>query len=470
LRPIVPGAAKDNALMTRVAGFRSPWVGLAVVCLGSLVAPLDTAVPVAFPVITAAFGLPLREAQWVVIPFVIGQLSMALIFGYLGDRLGHRRVFAMGLGASLLAHAAIAFVTDFVMLAVLRLVQGMAVGMAVACAPALATLLFPASEKARVLAWYAAATSLAMALGPWIGGWMIHAFGWPAVFWFRAPVSLVALLMLPLLGRPGPLPARAESTSRFDWPGATGLTVAMACVGLALSALTHPEGIGAWGVLILALAIVSSALFVRHESRAAHPVLRMTPFRSLRFSGIQAASVTIQMTGFANLMLVPFVMLREAGAAVASVGVVVSAYPAGGVLGSLLVGRFARGVRAETLIACGLAGSATGLMFTATLLYLNPASTLVAMSLLASGLALGVFQPGYMDATTSMLPLSERGVAGSLVTVSRLLGIMIAVTCIGWLQARTGHFGLSFALLGGGLAMFAAAFAAGVLRGRRGGE
>ncbi len=450
--------------MSRDAVSRSAWIGLVVVCLGSLVAPLDTAVPVSFPVITAAFGLPLREAQWVVIPFVIGQLSMALIFGHLGDRLGHRRIFALGMIASLIAHAAIAFAPDFQTLALLRLVQGMAVGVAVSCAPALATLLFPPAQKARVLAWYAAATSLAMALGPWIGGWLIHAAGWSAVFWFRAPVSLLALLMLPWLGRVEPAAARRDSGAGFDWTGAIGLTASMACVGLSLAALTDPAGIGGYAMTVLALAVISGAGFVWHESRAAHPILRMAPFRSLAFSGIQAASVTIQLTGFANLMLIPFVLLREAGTAVATVGLIVSMYPAGAVLGSLLVGRFAAGVRAEWLMSAGLAGSAAGMLVTAALLGAMPGSGWIAVSLFGTGLALGVFQPGYMDATTSMLPVSERGVAGSLVTVSRLLGIMIAVTGIGWLQAQTGDYGLSFGLLGAGLAVFAAAFAAGAWR------
>ena len=176
-------------------------LGFFVVCLGALVAPLDTAVNTAFPVISAAFSLPLRDIQWVVIPFVLAQSSFALVFGHLGDRLGHRRVFALGLAASVVAHAAVALAPDFPTLVGMRVLQGAAVGIAVSCAPALATLLFAPAEKARVLVWYSAAFSLAMAVGPWLGGLLIQAFGWPGVFWFRAPLALVALLLLPLLPR-----------------------------------------------------------------------------------------------------------------------------------------------------------------------------------------------------------------------------------------------------------------------------
>ena len=124
-------------------------LALAIICLGSLLAPFDTTVNTAFPVITAAFSLPLRDIQWVVIPFVLAQSSFALIFGHLGDRFGHRRIFALGLGASVLAHAAVALAPDFPTMVAMRMFQGAAVGIAVSCGPALATLLYAPADKAR---------------------------------------------------------------------------------------------------------------------------------------------------------------------------------------------------------------------------------------------------------------------------------------------------------------------------------
>ena len=102
-------------------------LALAVICLGSLVAPLDTTVNTAFPVITGAFGLALRDIQWVVIPFVLAQTSLALVFGHLGDRIGHRRVFAAGMAACVLGHLAVALAPDFPLLVAGRVLQGMAV-------------------------------------------------------------------------------------------------------------------------------------------------------------------------------------------------------------------------------------------------------------------------------------------------------------------------------------------------------
>ena len=106
----------------------------------------------------------------------------------------------------------------------------------------------------------------------------------------------------------------------------------------------------------------------------------------------------------------------------------------------------------------GLAGAAAGLLLTAGLLVGQPAPALLVLGMFACGFGQGLFTVGYMDATTSMLPVEERGVAGSLVNVTRLLGVVLGATGIGWLQGLTGASWLSFALLGGGLAVFAAAF------------
>src|SRR5690606_16634108 len=120
------GAQEDGRGMNGSAGWRAR-LGFLIVCLGALVAPFDTTVNTAFPVITGAFGLPAQAIQWVVIPFVLAQSTLALVCGHLGDRFGYRRVFGWGLAASAVAHLAVAMAPDFVSLVWLRVLQGAAV-------------------------------------------------------------------------------------------------------------------------------------------------------------------------------------------------------------------------------------------------------------------------------------------------------------------------------------------------------
>ena len=441
-------------------------LALAVVCLGSLLSPLDTTVNTAFPVITAAFSLPLRDIQWVVIAYVLAMSSFALVFGHLGDRIGHRRIFAIGLAASVLTHAAVALAPDFPTLVAMRAVQGAAAGIAVSCAPAIATLLYPAADKARVLAFYIAVGSVAMAAGPWLGGLLLQAFGWPGVFWFRTPLALAALLLLPLLParQRGVGQASQTGTARFDWAGAIGLSALLTSLMLGLAELSRPDA-SLWVALaLLAGGVGATILWVRHESRVAHPVLRMAPFRSARFSGTQAASVLINLACFANLLLLPYELTRAAGASLASAGLMLSMYPGGSVLGSLVAGRLAARWSSSRLMAMGWLGAAAGLLLTGGLLSTGSAPAALILGMLASGLGLGMFQVGYMEATTTLLPIDERGVAGSLVSVTRLLGILLGATGIHWLQGLTQDHASTFKLLGIALLALEMLFALGKRR------
>lgn len=439
-------------------------LALAVVCLGSLLSPLDTTVNTAFPVITAAFALPLRDIQWVVIAYVLAMSSFALVFGHLGDRYGHRRIFAIGLAASVLAHTAVALAPNFPTLVAMRAVQGAAAGIAVSCAPAIATLLYPAADKARVLALYIAVGSVAMAAGPWLGGLLLQSFGWPGVFWFRAPLALAALLLLPLLPASKVGEASQSSTARFDWAGAVGLSALLTSLMLGLAELTRP-GASLWLTLaLLAGGVAGTFWWVRHESSATHPVLRMAPFREARFSGIQATSVLINLACFANLLLLPYVLTHAAGASLASAGLMLSMYPGGSVLGSLVAGRLAARGSSSGLMTAGLVVAATGLGLTAAVLWAAPPPAYLVLCMLTSGIGLGLFQVGYMDATTSMLPVDERGVAGSLVSVTRLLGILLGATGIHWIQGLTQNHAGTFASLAAGLGMVGLLFTLGKRR------
>jgi MFS family permease len=405
---------------------RSSVVGLILVCAGALVGPLDTAVNVAFPAITSAFGLALRDIQWIVISFVIAQSGVTLVFGRLGDLYGHRRIFAVGMAACALAHLAAGFAPDYGWLVALRVLQGVAVGLAVACGPALATLLFPPQDKRRILAIYVTTFSFGLALGPLLGGALIQWLGWPGVFWFRAPLALLVFLLLPLLAD-----ARAPSSPGPRVDRGTP-RVAGAPQGDA-----RPEGGAGPG-------------------RTAAPLARMlhlAPLRSPGFVDVQVASVVVNFACFSILLLVPYALANWPGQSTAASGVLLAFFPGGSLLGGLLAGRAAQRLSSSAMVRAGLLLAALGLLITALFLPAGSAAAL-GLAVCVTGLGLGLFQVGYMDETTSMLPPEDRGLAGGLVTVTRLLGIVLGVTLISALYESLGSFETTIATMGAGLSAF----------------
>ena len=164
--------------------------------LGATLVWLDFAVNVAFPDIVERFALAIGDVQWVVIAYVLTYTSLMLIVGRIGDLLGHARVFRLGLLWSAAALVCCAMAPSFPLLLLSRFLQGIGAALILSCGPALATSLESEERRSRVLGVYTMMMALGATLGPILGGALTATWGWPAVFWFRVPVALLALAAL----------------------------------------------------------------------------------------------------------------------------------------------------------------------------------------------------------------------------------------------------------------------------------
>ncbi len=169
---------------------------LVVVGLGISVVPLDTAVNIGFPDITRSFALALPMIQWVVICYVLANAVPMLAFGRVGDMWSHAGVFRLGLLWNGIAFLLCAAAPGFGWLLAARVLQGIGAGLIISCAPALVTGFYPEARRAHALGIFTLMFALGSATGPLIGGVLVARWGWPGVFWFRAPIALGALVLL----------------------------------------------------------------------------------------------------------------------------------------------------------------------------------------------------------------------------------------------------------------------------------
>ncbi len=440
------------------AGARARF-GLMVVCIGNLVGPLDSSVNVAFPAITAAFGIAITDIQWIVISYIIAQSSLTIVFGKIGDLFGHRRVFQVGMAACAIAHLLCGLAPTYQALVGWRIFQGVAVGLAMACGPALATLLFPPDAKRRIIAIYLLLIGVGSALGPIAGGVLIETVGWPGVFWFRVPIALLALLLS--IGLPEPDVARAFRP-KFDIGGAILLTIALTCLILFIGMARRPE-VSIWiGLALLIGSVAATLLFVRHEARSEQPILDVRHFNDPFFSGMQFASVAIHFGCFSILLLLPYLLAAEHSTL--SLGLTLAVFPVGMIFASIAGGGVAPRMSAVTLMRGGLVLASIGLLLLAYA-SIVPSLITIGATLFATGVGLGIFQVGYADATTSALPVADRGVAGSLVSVTRLVGFVVGAAGITWIfeglrgtEADLVGIQRTFGTLGFGLLAFGGIF------------
>ncbi len=436
---------------------RSARIGLAIVCLGSLLGPLDSSVNVAFPAITRAFDIALGDIRWIIIGFVIAQSSLSIVFGKLGDLYGHRRIFQLGLATCALAHLACGFAPTYSALIVLRMVQGLAVGIAMACAPALATLLFPETHKRRVLAIYLMLFSVGVAIGPIAGGLLLPWTDWPGVFWFRVPLALLALVLSAAIPHTH---LQRAAAPRIDWLGAALLVTTLTCLALLLS-FAERHALVAIGLSVAGA--VAFTLFVRHEAAYPEPILPVRAFLTPAFASLQFAAVLINLCCFAIMLLLPYWLADRSDYSTVGSGALLALFPIGSIVANGLAGSVMRHLAARRLVRLGVALSGLGLLSIGVAISYEASLVGIAAALFVVGVGLGVFQLGQADATTSHLPIAERGVAGSLMNVTRLVGLVLGAALISalyaWLQQHLGAraFAWSFALLGAALGLLALA-------------
>lgn len=407
-------------------------MGLAVVGLGASTGPLDFAVAVAFPAITAAFGLETSETRWVAVCYVLSYGSLMLAFGALGDRIGHLRVFRAGLWLSAVTLACGALVTGYQALLAMRVVQGISVALILSCGPALAMAQFDDTQRTRALSRYAAMAALAAVIAPVLGGQAIAWLGWQGVFWFRLPIVLAALALLPLLASPT---TRGAATARpaFDVGGSLLLSTGVGFL-LLLLALVHFDHRGWQALPVAVVGAGLMALFLRRQRGSATPFVPHDVARDATFIVANLSSMIMQFATFTVPLLVPYFLKRIVAAGPLATGVLLALWALGSMAGSSLAGRVvaecgaARAAfRASVAAVAGLVGiacwsSAPGYGFMVT-------------CLLVQGFGIGLYQVAYTDLVVAALPPSARGVAGSLTMVTRTVGIVIGASAwMGMLQ------------------------------------
>ena len=402
------------------------WLRLVLVGVGTSVVPLDSAVNIAFPDITASFGLPLEMIQWVVICYVLTHAGLMLAFGRIGDIFGHGRVFRAGLLWNGVALCCCAVAPSYEWLLFCRFLQGIGAALILSCAPALVTGLFREDQRARALAAFTMMFSLGSAAGPLLGGMLVVRWGWPGVFWFRAPIALTALVFLTRLAA---APPRIGPREPVDLAGAALLAFAISAVLLALNQLQdfarHALPAIAFGVG----GIAGLFSFVHRERRVTHPIVSLDLFGIGGFAAVNAASVLVSLTGFAVLLFAPYYLVRFTGLSLPTAGAVLATSFLGSIVASPLAGRMIERFPAHRILALGAILSGAGLYLIGNW---DAASSpaVILTPLMLQGFGTGLFQVAYMDLVMGGLPPGQRGVAGSLAMLTRTLGIVTGASLL----------------------------------------
>jgi EmrB/QacA subfamily drug resistance transporter len=261
------------------------WVLTAAV-LGSSMALLDgTVVNVALRTIGEDLDASVAQLQWVVNAYLLTLASLILVGGSLGDRLGRRRVFLVGVAWFTAASVLCAVAPGPGLLITARLVQGVGAALLTPGSLAVIQASFRPADRAAVIGRWAGLGGIAAAAGPLLGGWIIDVASWRWLFWLNVPLGIAVLLVT---ARHVPESRDPEAAGRFDAPGA-GLAV------LGLGGLTYAlvESGTSYAVPAAAVGVVGLVAFLAVQHRSAAPLMPLGLFRERVFSVANAMTLLV---------------------------------------------------------------------------------------------------------------------------------------------------------------------------------
>ena len=266
---------------------RRRWLALYVLCGGVLMIVLDaTIVNVALPSIKSDLGFTQSNLAWVVNAYLIAFGGLLLLSGRLGDLIGQRRVFLIGLAIFTAASGLCAVSQTQGMLIGARFVQGAGGAISSAVVLGMIVTMFPEPrEQAKAIGVYAFVASAGASIGLLAGGVLTEAINWHWIFFVNIPVGVVvALLALRLVDDRDGIGLKEGA----DFPGAVLLTGGL-MLGVYTLLETSERGWGSTHTLVLGgIAIALLIAFVARQARIANPLMPLRLFRSRNVTGANA--------------------------------------------------------------------------------------------------------------------------------------------------------------------------------------
>jgi EmrB/QacA subfamily drug resistance transporter len=397
---------------------------------------------VALPSIRSSFGARADLAAWIVAVYTMPSVILTPLYGRLGDSLGRRRLFLVGITVFLVGTCINLLATDLPFLIAGRVTQGVGAAGIFPLSMAMISQLFPAGEQGRALGTWSSIGGATSVVATPLAGPLIDNLGWRAIF---VPVFLVGLVALFFVWRQVPVvqgSTQPDFLRTFDWVGVTLLSAAMASLLFYLSSksISGVAPLQDWRLLAMTLLLFGN--FILWERRLARPFVDLGIFARKGFSqgSFCAGAREFVMNGIVFLM--PLYLTDVHGLGAASTGIMLTTHAVALLstmrLGGLLADRW--GSRQPVIFGMSVQ---VGVIIYFALLSNTADLGLVVMGLVAHGLGAGLALAALQRAAMRKVPRTQLGVAAGLYRMIGVSGMVLGATLGGVLL----QWGLDRALL-----------------------
>lgn len=269
----------SDAGTIRLASAQGRWL-LAAMILGSGMAFLDgSIVGLALPAMNADLDAGAAGVQWIVNAYTLTLAALILVGGSLGDRLGRRRVFVIGVGGFALASVLCAVAPTIEVLVAARGLQGVGAALLTPGSLAIISASFAPEDRGPAIGLWSGLSGVTTAIGPLVGGWLVDTTGWRGIFWINIPLA-IAVVWIAVRH----VPETSGERNRVDYGGA-----ALTAVGLAALTFGLVDRSWLWSAVGLVLLVV----FVIHQKLTPHALVPLSLFTDRVFTAANICTFAI---------------------------------------------------------------------------------------------------------------------------------------------------------------------------------
>jgi EmrB/QacA subfamily drug resistance transporter len=399
----------------------SKWLVLAIGATATLLGTSDySIVIIAFPTFAEVFETSTATVVWVALAFQLLTLGLVLPMGRVGDLYGRRRILVIGMGVYTVGLGLAAISPNIYFLISVRALLGVGSAMTGAISVAIVMSAFPSNERGKALGVLASVAGIGLMAGPALGGILLDTLGWRSIFYTRAPVALISLL---LAARYLPPSVPTGSTGRMDIRGSVLIFLSLTGVAVGVNqggdrGWSSPEVIG-----LLALAVVGMAGFIAHQLHIESPVIDPRMFKRWGFSVANGAHLLFTASTAAMTFLLPFYLVIGKSLSPTLAGLILLTSPGLQALLAPFVGRLSDRFGPRLLTPFGLGISATGLFLVSTLSIDSPISIIIGYFLIV-GMGTSLFATPNQSSILGAAPEGRLGTVSALISTTRNIGLI----------------------------------------------